>query len=316
MRPDRRSRGRGGAGIAEVLVVIAVLGCLAMMLMIGLTRSREAARRTRCARNLGQIGLALNYYEQATLRLPAIARLGGLDTPGPAPLAMLLEGLGVPDLGAIGPEGASTPAPSAVAAPSEAGRLPGFVCSADPIATMGVFPAPISYRANTGETTDGRGGPFAIGSSMSAAEVEARDGAGYTAAFAERLVGTSGVASEPSRDYTTVPGPVAPGGCPDAPDHARGNDAGRSWGELGWRSTLYNHGLAPGGSPSCIADDGGTALMGASSGHVAGIQALLMDGSVRLFTRSTDPALWRAFGSVGPAGPSESDAGDVENEPR
>ena len=308
MRGDRRRRGRGGAGIAEVLVVIAVLGCLAMMLMIGLTRSREAARRTRCTRNLGQIGLALNYYEQATRRLPAIAPIVGRDDPGPSPLEMLLQQLGVPDLGGIGPEG--PPAPSAAAKPPEAGRLPGFVCPADPVATLGVFPSPISYRANTGNTTDGRGGPFAIGSSMSAAGVEARDGAGYTAAFAERLVGNAGVASEPKRDYALVPGPIDPSGCPIAPDQALRDDAGRSWGELGWRSTLYNHVLNVGGTKSCIADDGGSALMGASSGHVAGVQTLMIDGSVRTFTRTVDPALWRAFGSVGLAGPSGVDNGE------
>ena len=67
--------------------------------------------------------------------------------------------------------------------------IPGFVCPSEPRATAAHFPAPISYRATTGDTPRGENGAFAPGRQVRLADVEAGDGLSYTAAFAERLVG-------------------------------------------------------------------------------------------------------------------------------
>lgn len=65
-----RYRGRGGrwlrAGpgfsLIELLVVVAVIGLLAALLLPALARSREMARQARCTGNLRQLGLAAQLY--------------------------------------------------------------------------------------------------------------------------------------------------------------------------------------------------------------------------------------------------------------
>ena len=136
------------------------------------------------------------------------------------------------------------------------------------------------------------------------ADVEQADGSSYTAAFAERLVG-DGIADHfTAWNHAVVQGPLPPEGCTlimlkDRRGRWHG-DAGSTWVLSEYRSTLYNHALLPNASLSCLAADGQSAFMGASSGHVRGVNLLMLDGSVKLVLPTIDRRVWTEFASILP----------------
>ena len=305
---DRRPRSRRlGYSFVEVVIILAIAGFVVCWILMLLPTGRETARQAQCQKNLMQIGIGVQLYEQLHHQYPA----GQLTNPrksAASPIQLMLDSLAIADFRDLQ---STQDRPQPTGAPPPGIRIPGVMCPSDSGARSRLFPAAVSYRANVGDDFAGTNGPFRPDQAVAGATVEVADGLSYTAGLAERLVGTGRDESPDRANYRESLTPIHDLCESDNLNHAQWRgDAGNSWADSSWRSTLYSHAIPPNSTTSCIAQDGLTAAMTASSAHPARINVWMLDGSIRGITPTIHPQVWKALGSYD----STSATGDPDQE--
>jgi prepilin-type N-terminal cleavage/methylation domain-containing protein/prepilin-type processing-associated H-X9-DG protein len=128
----RRRCQRGAFTLVELLVVIAIIGILVGLLLPAVQAAREAGRRTQCANNLKQLGLACQTYHDSLQTLPSgyLAKATYPDTsPGWGWAAILLPC--IEQSGLHGTIDYTRPITDPINASVIRQRLPGYLCPSD-----------------------------------------------------------------------------------------------------------------------------------------------------------------------------------------
>jgi prepilin-type processing-associated H-X9-DG protein len=310
--------------LLEVLLVIALIAILAAILLPAVQASREAARRTKCASNLRQIGLAIHQYEAVHRTIPPAS------SSGYSFLVTILphiergnEYAALVDWSNTRDQGDSF---AFYHGPIQSQVIPLYACPSDPYNTTRFLPkskmASSNYVGNfgTGVQRYGYNGVFRYlpgrGTNPERGPIgfaDVTDGASQTALAAEILVSMGELVPRRTIWRTRQPflGPdelshfqemcLSHRYAVDDGGEARGNpwDLGRPYALGDPGSSLYNHVLPP-NSPSCT--NRGRVQEGAysaTSNHADGVQVLFVDGHIQFVPSSVEAHVWTAFGSRG-----------------
>ncbi len=331
---ETRDRSHPGAfTLLELLAVVFVIGLLAALLLPAVQSAREASRRLQCTNNLKQIGIALQNYATEQGVFPGID-LKTRNSPGRSseatyffsPISRMLSELDQAPL--YGATNFSLPPVEGAALNQTVMKtsLAILLCPSDaqpPVPGYGR----VNYRFNLGPTPLWVGGnyyPLSMAGAFTVPVVyspaDFTDGLSATVGVSERLEGdwTKGVFKW-GGDYlylaTTTPPNILPSlydpdqavrycsGLPlSLPQESRG---GECWLLSGLHFTNYNHCATPNMKiPDCslnrdnlrpmLARINEQGIFKATSYHPGGVNAALMDGSVRFFTDGINPKVWRA----------------------
>lgn len=298
----RRHPGRGGFTLIEVLVVLAIVGVLAALLLYAVSEARKAARRAACANNLRQFGVALAQYSARSNVYPSGGTWAGYSVHA----ALLPEfeqqalyngiNFGVPiyDSTLQNMTAATT-------------RLGVFECP-DDSPVPGARYAWTNYQGCRGRGVQAYGydGAFTPDPLPVA---RFRDGLSTTAVFAEAVTGPlTNRVRDPLGSSFDTPAPIL--GATDLdrfaaaclaidPATSRLNlqDKGYNWLIGEFNSTQYNHTLTP-NRPTCT--NSGAFQQGAwtaSSRHPGGVFTLFADGHGRFVRDNVAISVWRSLAS-------------------
>ncbi len=308
LQPDRTGQvavdRRHGFTLVELLVTFAVIAVLIGLLVPAVQTAREAARRTQCAANLRQLGVAMHSYHDLHQIFPPgntnsfsafAAILPFIDQ------AALYQKISFEEDPYVGVNAEATSA-----------QLPMLRCPSDGAFRSGV--GMTNFVANNGAGLHVTGqveGVFSLlvvdsvngGGPVSARDVT--DGLSNTVAFSEVLVGDE--TQNPRRAVWAAPREVDPDAvgkflvsCESLDTSQHLGDTfgrGRPWIDGNYPATLYNH-MAPPNSRAC--SNGGLVFIGsypAASMHPGGVLVCLADGSTRFIADVVDVSTWRSLGT-------------------
>ncbi|MGC1274941.1 MAG: DUF1559 domain-containing protein [Planctomycetaceae bacterium] len=317
-----RRPARLGFTLIELLVVIAIIAVLIALLLPAVQQAREAARRTQCKNNLKQLGLALHNYHD-THRV-FVFRKGGTSGYGLSPktnsdrlsgfmgLMPFLEQGNLYDRVKAG-DVANNVAPGGPHAweawPGGAGAgwnvtIPGVLCPSDGGTTT---ERNNNYVFSVGDTIinnrDAQDVRGMFGFRRCVGMGQVTDGTSNTIAMSEHLrqdlgirpgnqvkvkegiaVGVGGVNTSPGICMNQASGPYYLASVQAKARHGRAIWDGQP------ERVAFTTVLSP-NAPSCseesnIYADSGSSILSPSSNHTGGVNALLVDGSVRFISDS------------------------------
>jgi prepilin-type N-terminal cleavage/methylation domain-containing protein/prepilin-type processing-associated H-X9-DG protein len=329
-RTDRPRRPPGGFTLVELLVVIAIIGILIALLLPAVQAAREAARRSQCANNLKQLGLAFQNYLSTHGSLPAgsirdYAKWGNDPMSGPrtpwlihlypfleqAPAwdefdfteasAVNLGWLWAHTTNSVGPDSPTAQVVPTLRCPSDGMGGEKFVIATSATDEWGTYALNnyLAFFGNVDEsrTLDGAGAHkrHAFGFNVFTKIRDIADGTSHTMLLGEYL---TGVASQ--KRYVAANGPNDYRGMNfgDNPSQSMiftrfgPNSAipDRIWGPQCYNMPQLNL--------PCVAGPSGGGFASSRSRHPGGVQVLLADGSVQFVEDAIDATVWQAMGSI------------------
>jgi prepilin-type N-terminal cleavage/methylation domain-containing protein/prepilin-type processing-associated H-X9-DG protein len=321
---------RQGVTLVELLVVVAIIGLLAGLLLPAVQQVRESARRTHCTNNLRQLGLANANHESARGRYPIgsesrewaerpdfphqFFRWSVLAHLAPFyELETLLRGL---DLSVPLYVGLTADAIAPQNKPIVKLTVPLFLCPSDAGRAVSDSFGPTNYAGCTGSGAGGgtpfeTDGLFGINSRTRPRDIV--DGLSRTVAYSESLLGAGqrATTNRAGIDVQTGYGfiftaPLDEGPC-SRPFYYNFTDLrGFSWANGEYRTTLYNHARAPNSAvldclaalmstPDLARMYAGYGWRAARSRHTGGVNVVMADGSGQFVSDTVDPAVWKAL---------------------
>jgi len=321
---------RQGVTLVELLVVVAIIGLLAGLLLPAVQQARESARRTHCTNNLRQISLATANHESARGRYPIgsesrewaerpdfphqFFRWSVLAHLAPFyELETLLRGL---DLSVPLYVGLTADAIAPQNKPIVKLTVPLFLCPSDAGRAVSDSFGPTNYAGCTGSGAGGgtpfeTDGLFGINSRTRPRDIV--DGLSRTVAYSESLLGAgqrattnrAGIDVQTGYGFTFT-APLDEGPC-SRPFYYNFTDLrGFSWANGEYRTTLYNHARVPNSAvldclaalmstPDLARMYAGYGWRAARSRHPSGVNVVKADGSGQFVGDSVDPAVWKAL---------------------